>query len=213
MKFGLREVIFVIVMLGLLGSTNYFVFSKANKKKADLLNDIRTKQAALSSHRRLRDGVEHRVVAYRIVVVTAHTERDAPLYGVRDPDVIGRRQIGRAKIGADREVAARDVVADTRWRDVLAITHDAADRHRIPEMTVGAEHGRRVPLRRGAPFQLLDRRLVVVAEDLHGLMVLLSQVPRRGSSVGESTRLISAGSPVRVRPPAFPVILPILPCP
>src|SRR6185436_15118769 len=33
----------------------------------------------------------------------------------------------------------------------------------------------------------------------------LSQVPRRGSSVGESTRLISAGSPVRVRPPAFPV--------
>ena len=48
MKFGIREIIFVIVMLGLLGSTNYFVFSKANKKKLDLLADIHSKQQALS---------------------------------------------------------------------------------------------------------------------------------------------------------------------
>ena len=58
MKFGLREVIFVIVMLGLLGSTNYFVFSKANKKKQDLLADIHTKQASLSNFQQATAGIE-----------------------------------------------------------------------------------------------------------------------------------------------------------
>ena len=58
MKFGLREIIFVIVMLGLLGSTNYFVFTKANKKKADLLADIRTKQQSLSNFQQATAGIE-----------------------------------------------------------------------------------------------------------------------------------------------------------
>ena len=58
MKFGIREIIFVVVMLGLLGSTNYFVFSKANKKKADLLGEIRTKQAALSNFQQATAGIE-----------------------------------------------------------------------------------------------------------------------------------------------------------
>src|SRR4051812_3111558 len=58
MKFGLREIIFVIVMLALLGSTNYFVFSKANKKKQDLLADIHTKQAALSNFQQATAGIE-----------------------------------------------------------------------------------------------------------------------------------------------------------
>ena len=58
MKFGIREIIFVVVMLGLLGSTNYFVFSKANKKKADLLGDIRTKQTALSNFQQATAGIE-----------------------------------------------------------------------------------------------------------------------------------------------------------
>ena len=58
MKFGLREIIFVVVMLGLLGSTNYFVFSKANKKKQDLLADIHTKQAALSNFQQATAGIE-----------------------------------------------------------------------------------------------------------------------------------------------------------
>ena len=49
MKFGIREVIFVVVMLGLLGSTNYFVFSKANVKKQELLKEIHDRQAALSN--------------------------------------------------------------------------------------------------------------------------------------------------------------------
>src|SRR5438874_2469403 len=58
MKFGIREIIFVVVMLGLLGSTNYFVFSKSNKKKADLLADIRQKQQALSNLQQATAGIE-----------------------------------------------------------------------------------------------------------------------------------------------------------
>ena len=58
MTFGLREIIFVVVMLGLLGSTNYFVFSKANKKKQDLLADIHTKQASLSNFQQATAGID-----------------------------------------------------------------------------------------------------------------------------------------------------------
>src|SRR5215212_7017084 len=58
MKFGIREVIFVVVMLGLLGSTNYFVFTKANKKKQDLLSEIRNKQTALSNLQAATAGIE-----------------------------------------------------------------------------------------------------------------------------------------------------------
>jgi len=58
MRFGLREVIFVVVMLALLGSTYWFVFSKANQKKQSLLSDIRTKQAALSNFQQATAGIE-----------------------------------------------------------------------------------------------------------------------------------------------------------
>ncbi|HYO10842.1 MAG TPA: type 4a pilus biogenesis protein PilO [Tepidisphaeraceae bacterium] len=58
MKFGIREVIFVVVMLGLLGSTNYFVFSKANKRKAERLTDIRARQQALSNLQQATAGIE-----------------------------------------------------------------------------------------------------------------------------------------------------------
>ena len=57
MKFGIREIIFVVVMLGLLGSTNYFVFSKSNKRKADRLADIRTKQNALGNLQQATAGI------------------------------------------------------------------------------------------------------------------------------------------------------------
>lgn len=58
MKFGIREIIFVVVMLGLLGSTNYFVFSKANKKKAAMLSDIRAKQQALGNLQQATAGID-----------------------------------------------------------------------------------------------------------------------------------------------------------
>jgi len=58
MKFGIREIIFVVVMLGLLGSTNYFVFAKANARKAERLADIRGRQQALSNLQQATSGIE-----------------------------------------------------------------------------------------------------------------------------------------------------------
>ena len=58
MKFGIREIVFVVVMLGLLGSTNYFVFSKANLKKQDLLREIHDRQAALSNLQQATAGID-----------------------------------------------------------------------------------------------------------------------------------------------------------
>ena len=58
MKFGIREIIFVLVMLGLLGSTNYFVFSKSNKRKAERLADIRSRQAALGNLQQATAGID-----------------------------------------------------------------------------------------------------------------------------------------------------------
>ena len=58
MKFGIREIIFVVVMLGLLGSTNYFVFAKANQRKAARLAEIRGRQTALSNLQQATAGIE-----------------------------------------------------------------------------------------------------------------------------------------------------------
>jgi Tfp pilus assembly protein PilO len=57
MKFGIREIIFVLVMLALLGSTNYFVFSKSNQRKAERMGDIRTKQTALTNLQAATSGI------------------------------------------------------------------------------------------------------------------------------------------------------------
>jgi type IV pilus assembly protein PilO len=57
MKFGIREIIFVVVMLGLLGSTNYFVFSKSNQRKAERLADMRGKQTALMNLQQATAGI------------------------------------------------------------------------------------------------------------------------------------------------------------
>ena len=47
MKFGVRELIFVAVMLGLLGSSYFLVFNKANEKRLTLEAEIDRKQKAL----------------------------------------------------------------------------------------------------------------------------------------------------------------------
>ena len=58
MKFGIREIIFVLVMLALLGSTNYFVFSKSNKRKAERLAEIHARQTALGNLQQATAGIE-----------------------------------------------------------------------------------------------------------------------------------------------------------
>ena len=47
------------------------------------------------------------------------------------------------------------------------ITDDPADRHRVAEVAVGAQHGRHVPFGGGAAFELRDGVGVMLAENLH----------------------------------------------
>ena len=58
MKFGVRELIFVAVMLGLLGSSYFLVFTKANAKRAGLEVEIDRKKKALSDLQTARAGID-----------------------------------------------------------------------------------------------------------------------------------------------------------
>ena len=57
MKFGIRELLFFAVMLGLLGSTYFFVFAKANQKRMALRAEILRKQQALNELRLSTAGI------------------------------------------------------------------------------------------------------------------------------------------------------------
>lgn len=59
MKLGLRELIFLAVMVGLLGSTWWFVFKKANERRLALENDIRAKHTALENLRNATAGIDN----------------------------------------------------------------------------------------------------------------------------------------------------------
>jgi type IV pilus assembly protein PilO len=58
MKFGVREIIFVALMLALLAGTYLFVFSKTNSKREALLKDIASKEKMLTDLRVATSGVE-----------------------------------------------------------------------------------------------------------------------------------------------------------
>jgi len=58
MKLGAREVIFVAVMLGLLASSYFLVFNKANAKRTALQAEIDRKQKALADLDRARAGID-----------------------------------------------------------------------------------------------------------------------------------------------------------
>ena len=57
MKFGLRELLFFTVMLGLLAATYFFVFTKANQKRMELRAEILKKQQALNELRISTAGI------------------------------------------------------------------------------------------------------------------------------------------------------------
>ncbi len=67
-------------------------------------------QAALLSHRRLRDSIEDRVLVDWIAIGAADPEADSLLNLARQPSPVA--DVGRADIGLRRQVAARDVVPD-----------------------------------------------------------------------------------------------------
>jgi type IV pilus assembly protein PilO len=58
MRFGFRELIFVVAMLGLLGSSYLLVFQKSNAKRQQLQADIESKQRALSNLQQATSGIE-----------------------------------------------------------------------------------------------------------------------------------------------------------
>jgi type IV pilus assembly protein PilO len=58
MKLGARELLFILVMLGLLGASYWFVFKKANERRTALMADIRQKQDALEDLSRRTAGID-----------------------------------------------------------------------------------------------------------------------------------------------------------
>lgn len=58
MKFGIRELILVCAMVGLLICSYTFVFKKANTKREDLKVEIGTKQKALTNLRQATAGID-----------------------------------------------------------------------------------------------------------------------------------------------------------
>src|SRR5437870_4160986 len=58
MRFGLRELIFVGLMLGLLGCTYVFVFKKANARREQKLAEIESMDKSLTNLRRATAGID-----------------------------------------------------------------------------------------------------------------------------------------------------------
>jgi Tfp pilus assembly protein PilO len=58
MKFGVREIIFAAVMVGLLASSKFLVFDKSNAKRDGLKAEIDRKQKALADLDRATVGIE-----------------------------------------------------------------------------------------------------------------------------------------------------------
>ena len=58
MKFGVREIIFGVVMLGLLGSSKFLVFDKSSAKAAALRAEIARKEKALTDLERATLGID-----------------------------------------------------------------------------------------------------------------------------------------------------------
>ena len=58
MKFGIREIVFVAAMFGLLAASYFLVFKKANDERAALMAKIEQKQRALADLDRATSGIE-----------------------------------------------------------------------------------------------------------------------------------------------------------
>ncbi len=58
MKFGIREIVFVTLMLALLGGTYVFVFSKTNAKRQELKADTALKQKMMGDLQAATAGIE-----------------------------------------------------------------------------------------------------------------------------------------------------------
>ena len=89
-------------------------------------------------------------------------------------DAAERVEVGPRQLGARRLVAAADVVADARRRDVALVGDAAADRLAVARVVVGAEDAELGVARLHAALELLEAPLVDRAERLDVHVVLLS---------------------------------------
>ena len=113
-------------------------------------------QRALGARVGGADRVEHRMVD-RLVVAAADAERDPRHDRVHDPRQFGR-DLRAPQVGPHGLVAAADVVADARDRDVVAVRDRAADRLAVADVPVGAQDADRAVLGRHAALELRDGR-------------------------------------------------------
>jgi hypothetical protein len=97
------------------------------------------RELALGREFRATDPVEHRVVGL-LLGRDAHAEGDPPRDLAHQAlDAAESVQIGARELRPGRLVAAADVVADARGRDVALVRDAAADRLGIARVVVGAE--------------------------------------------------------------------------
>ena len=76
---------------------------------------------------------------------------------------------------------------------MLSVGDDSADRHRVAEVAVGAQHAPGAVLDRDALLELLDGLLVMVAEDVHahdsdGTPVLVKREPTGLAALGSKRK-------------------------
>ncbi len=57
MRVGIKELVFFVVMVGLLGCSWYFVFNQAERRRTTLSADMRAKQTALENLRQSTSGI------------------------------------------------------------------------------------------------------------------------------------------------------------
>ncbi len=58
MKFGIRELIFVVVMLAMLGTSYVFIFKKANERREQRVTEVRQMDSALANLRQATAGID-----------------------------------------------------------------------------------------------------------------------------------------------------------
>jgi hypothetical protein len=100
-----------------------------------------------------------------LVVGASDAERDHVVHVLDDRADVAF-DLAERRVEAHGHVAAADVEADTGDADLLLIGDHAADRLRIAEMPVGANHAGDGIADRHAIAHLRDRRVIVLAEDL-----------------------------------------------
>ena len=144
-----------------------------------------------------------------LLVAAADAERDHAGHILdEDADLVGDRLVWR--IQPYRHVAAADVEADAGDADLLLVGDDAADRLRVAEMAVGADHAGDDVADPHAIAHLGDGRRVVLPEDLERAVLEFRRLRRDGGDlrrrgVGLARHVLGAGrvaerAPCRHRP-------------